>query len=114
MGIDVVSYDGQLLVFYQDFSHPSAAKVMMAYKADVPGAGTGCGINNNEWHCVVVDDGARGGGFVSVGFGLQAEVLANGRILLAYHDLSNRDLIIAETMLPTPPPTAVYLPLVVR
>ena len=52
-----------------------------------------------------------GGGFVSVGFGLQAEVLPDGRILLAYYDMSNRDVIIAEAELP---PSLTYLPLVVR
>ena len=109
MGIDVVLHEGRLIVFYQNFQNPLVAKVMMAYKADVPGTGT-CGINN-EWHCVVVDDGSRGGGFVSVGFGLQAEVLPDGRILLAYYDMSNRDLIIAEAELP---PSRIYLPLVVR
>ena len=117
MGVDVVLWDGRLVVFYQDFNNPLVSKVMMAYKADVPGTGTGCKQpNSGEWHCVVVDDGSRGVGFVSVGFGLQAEVLADGRILLAYHDLSNRDLIIAETVLPDSPPSsqAVYLPLIVR
>jgi hypothetical protein len=110
MGVDVVLWDGRLVVFYQDFNNPLVSKVMMAYKADVPGTGSGC-VNNKDWHCVVVDDGARGNGFVSVGFGLQAELLADGRILLAYHDLSNRDLIIAETVVP---PTLTYLPFVVR
>lgn len=124
MGLDVVLRDGRLLLFYQDFNNPLVSKVMMAYKADEPGTGTGCPLpNNREWHCVVVDDGSRGGGFVSVGFGLQAEVLPDGRILLAYYDLSNRDLVVAETVLspptptPTPPPslsTAVYLPLISR
>ena len=116
MGLDFVVYQNRLLLFYQDFNDPLSAKVKMAYKADTLGTGS---CFNQDWHCVVVDDGVRGGGFVSVGFGLQAEVLSDGRILLAYYDLSHKDLILAETIAPPPLPippavTDIYLPLVIR
>jgi hypothetical protein len=114
MGMDIVLNQDQLLLFYQDFTDPLNAKVKMAYKAATPGTGS---CFNQNWNCVMVDDGVRGGGFVSVGFGLQAEALADGRILLAYHDRSHRDLIMAVTAVPAGPGPAeslVYLPLVVR
>lgn len=127
MGMDIVAYDDYLLVFYQDYNDQLNAIIKMAYR--VPEGTGNCGTLS-KWQCIVVDDGERGGGFIHVGYGLQAEVL-DGRILLAYHDLSHRDLIIAETVLPAPPPTptptpsptpmpqpslstAVYLPLISR
>ena len=113
VGMDLVVYENKLLLFYQDFNdQPFNAVVKMAY--EVP-AGTGnCG-GDNTWQCIVVDDGNRGGGFISVGFGLQAAVV-DGRILLAYYDLFNKDLILAETAVPLPPieNNFIYLPLVVK
>jgi hypothetical protein len=85
-------------IVYQDFNDQPNSIVKVAY----PVIGGGCGPGGS-WHCRVIDDGARGPGFVSVGYSLDAAVI-DGRLHVAYYEANHGDLLLAYEPAPAPPP----------
>lgn len=107
LGISLVVVGSQPVIVYQDLNDQANSIVKIAWpQAD----GGNCGPNNS-YVCAVVDDGARGGGFVSVGKALDA-VVVDGRVHIAYYDANHGDLLLAFEPTPVSPPEQVYLPFI--
>ncbi|HRQ39198.1 MAG TPA: hypothetical protein PLD25_14920 [Chloroflexota bacterium] len=104
LGIALVMVGSQPVIIYQDLNDQANGIVKMAY----PQANGNCGTNNS-YYCAVIDDGARGGGFVSVGSALDA-VVVDGRIHIAYYDTNHGDLLLAYEPAPAPEQETIYLP----
>lgn len=107
LGISLVMVGSQPVIVYQDLNDQVNSIVKIAWpQAD----GGNCGPNNS-YYCTVVDNGVRGGGFVSVGKALDAVVI-DGRIHIAYYDANYGDLLLAYEPAPVSPPEQVYLPFI--
>ena len=121
-GLSLLVVNDQPVIIYQDLDDQTNSILKAAW----PEADGNCGPHQ-DWRCVVVDSGARVGGFVDVGQALDAKVI-DGRIHIAYDDADNGDLLLAyepaavpppptPSPAPTPDPTAAYylfLPSVMR
>jgi hypothetical protein len=110
IGLSLVIDSGTPCIIYQDHNDQPNSVVKITY----PLVGGGCGPGGN-WRCTVVDAGARGSGFVSVGRALDATVI-DGRIHIAYYEANHGDLLLAYQPAPAPPPVVynIFLPFLER
>jgi hypothetical protein len=108
LGLSLLIDGTQPVIVYQDLNDQANSIVKIAY----PDSNGDCGPANT-WRCEVLDDGARGGGFISVGSALDAEII-DGRLYVAYYDASHGDMLLAYTGGPAASQFAVYVPLAIR
>lgn len=107
MGASLGEWNGQPIIAYTDNNDQGNTILKIAYPTSIGNCGPSGGLFFT-WQCEVVDDG---GGTNDVGFYPSLKVDSDGRIHLAYYDLTTGNLKYAVSVLPaTPTPTSTSTP----